>query len=241
MAVMVLIAMPTVMTEAGHQTPASLLRLFQLVSPALPIGAYTYSQGLEYAVDTGWVSNEQEVQKWILGQLDHALPNLDIPLLARMYTALSNDNWDAWIDWNRYLQASRESGELLAEDRHLGQALAQLFEQLEGESLAQRIPRSEMTFAGCYACACVRWSIPLESAAWGYLWIWAEGQVAAAIKLVPLGQTAGQRILSRVIDHIPVAVGQGLSIDDDEIGRAAPALGIASALHETQYSRLFRS
>ena len=237
--------LPTVirMTTADpdHLSPSGLLRLFQLVSPALPIGAYTYSQGLEYAVERGWVGNEQDAGDWILGQLRHVLPNLDIPVLRRMYDACRVEDWNSWADWNRFLQASRESQELLAEDRHLGQALAQLLRGLGEEHLAQRISRQDMTFAGCYAYACVRWGIPRQSAAWGYLWIWAEGQVAAAIKLVPLGQTAGQRILSSAIEQIPAAVDHGLSLEDEHIGRAAPAMAIASALHETQYTRLFRS
>lgn len=228
-------------TDTDHLSAIGLLRLFQLVSPALPIGAYTYSQGLEYAVDSGWVDNEQDARDWILGQLGHALPSLDIPVFRRMYDACDLDDWGAWVDWNRFLQASRESQELLAEDRHLGQALANILEKLNGESLAHRISRRDMTFAGCYAYACVRWGIPRQHAAWGYLWIWVEGQVSAAIKLVPLGQTAGQRILSFAIEQIPAAVDHGLLLEDGQIGRAAPALAIASALHETQYTRLFRS
>lgn len=244
MAPMVAMArMPTRMntTDSDDISPAGLLRLFQLVSPALPIGAYTYSQGLEYAVERGWVGDEHTARDWILGQIEHALPHLDLPVLRRLYDACHRDDWDGWLTWSRFLQASRESAELLAEDRHLGQALAQLLEKLDEASPLTRIRRQDMSFAGCYAYACVHWQIPRQQAARGYLWIWAEGQVAAAIKLVPLGQTAGQRILSQIIERIPAAVELGFLVEDQAIGRAAPALAIASARHETQYTRLFRS
>lgn len=217
------------------------LRLWQLISPTLPVGAYAYSAGLEYAVECGWINNESIALEWISGQLQHNLCTLDVPVLARLYQAWLSDDIEAVQSWNQFLLASRESHELRSEDAHLGAALAQLLPELElKEALAWQTPQ-QSSYANLFALAAARWQIPLEDTAQGYLWAWGENQVAAAIKLIPLGQTAGQRIISQLSQQLPTAVNRGLSLDDDDIGAMAPAVAIASAKHETQYSRLFRS
>jgi urease accessory protein len=222
-------------------TTSAQLRLWQLISPALPVGAYAYSTGQEYAVDCGWINDEASAQEWICGQLQHNLCTLDVPVLARLYQAWQTANEHDIDYWNRFLLASRESQELRMEDLHLGAALAQLLPQLHiTEAIHWRSPQ-QCSYANMFALAAVRWQIPLADTAQGYLWAWAENQVAAAIKLIPLGQTAGQRILSNAGEHIPSAVNEGLSLDDEDIGAIAPAVAIVSAKHETQYSRLFRS
>ena len=222
-------------------TPNSQLRLWQLISPALPVGAYAYSAGLEYAVDCGWIENEQAAQEWICGQLQHNLCTLDIPVLSRLYHAWQNQDIDDIHYWNRFLLASRESSELRTEDVHLGAALSQLLPQLEiKEALDWQTPQ-QCSYANMFTLAAARWEIPLVDTAQGYLWAWAENQVAAAIKLIPLGQTAGQRIMSCLSEYIPTAVDKGLTLEDNDVGAMAPAVAMASAKHETQYSRLFRS
>jgi urease accessory protein len=219
----------------------SSLRLWQLISPALPIGAFAYSQGLEYAVEQDWVNDETTARQWITGLINHSLSSLDIPVLARLYQAWQINNLDVVSYWNRYLQASREANELLAEDRQIGAALKQLLTDLDIQQV-QNWPATEPAgFATMFTLAATQWGVELADACRGFLWAWSENQVAAAIKLVPLGQTAGQRILSTVIDEIPPAVERGLKIGDEDIGMTAHGLGIASALHETQYTRLFRS
>ena len=217
------------------------LRLWQLISPALPVGAFAYSQGLEYAVEQGWVSDEKSTQQWITGLLSHSLSMLDVPVLARIYKAWQHNDKDKVLYWTHYLQASRESNELLMEDRQIGSALKQLLKDLKIESASQWPEDLQPSFATMFALAASHWTVTCSETCQGYLWSWSENQVAAAIKLVPLGQTAGQRILSAVIEHIPQAVERGLALTDDEIGAAAQGQGIASALHETQYTRLFRS
>lgn len=221
--------------------PEAPLHLWRLVSPALPIGAYAYSQGLEYAVESGWVRNEADTEDWILGQLQHGLSALDVPVLARLYRAWEADDRDAVRCWCRFAQAARESAELLAQERQLGGALQRLLVDL-GIGAARTGADEPVSQLRMFALAAVHWSIPLPDAAAGYLWAWSEAQVAAAIKLVPLGQTAGQRILSAAIKVIPAAVVRGIDVlADDDIGAAAPGVGLAAARHETQYSRLFRS
>ena len=217
------------------------LRLWQLISPALPVGAYAYSQGQEYAVHAGWIDDESSVCDWIIGQLRHNVAGLDIPIMARHYDAWSDNDWTRVNYWNKYLLVSRESAELRKEDQHLGAALTRVLENLEVIQADDHVVDETPSFACQFARACVRWQIPLRDAAQGYLWSWCENQVAAVIKLVPLGQSAGQRILAQCAQVIPTAVANGLGLADDEIGMLAPGVAIASALHETQYSRLFRS
>lgn len=220
---------------------AARLRLWQLISPALPVGAYAYSQGQEYAVQCGWVRDEATAAAWITGQVTHSLAALDIPVLARLYAAWQEGDMAALRRWCRFLLAARESAELLAEDRHLGASLARILADLDVTEAKAWQGDKDASFAAMFALAATRWGIPLREAAEGYLWAWCENQVAAAIKLVPLGQTAGQRMVSRVIPCIQDAVERGLRAEDDDIGATAPGVGIASALHETQYTRLFRS
>ncbi len=92
-----------------------------------------------------------------------------------------------------------------------------------------------------FALAARRWNVPLAAAAQGFAFAWAEAQVSAAVRVIPLGQSAGQRILAAAAATIPGAVARALSLPPDEIGAASPRLALASAWHETQYSRLFRS
>jgi len=192
-------------------------------------------------VEEGWVSDEETAAQWIIGLINYSLSALDIPVLSRLYNAWLANDMEKVVYWNNYLQASRESKELLIEDRQIGSALKQLLCDLEFEQ-AKQWPESEQpSFATMFALAASHWRVSLNETCQGFLWSWSENQVAAAIKLIPLGQTAGQRILSRIVDEIPQAVERGLRLSNDEIGIAAHGLGIASALHETQYTRLFRS
>jgi urease accessory protein len=222
-------------------TDLALLRLLQLVSPQLPIGAYAYSQGMEYAVQAEWVCDEADVQAWLHGVLCHGLAQLDVPVLLRLYRAWDENDLESIEYWSRCLRASRESAELQAEDRHLGMALARLLTDIKIEDARSWMRAPHVTLATMFSLAATRWGIRFEQAATGYLYAWAENQVAAAIKLVPLGQTAGQRILSAVMSDIVTAVRNGMQVIDTDIGFAAPRLAIGSALHESQYSRLFRS
>ncbi|HEX7028222.1 MAG TPA: urease accessory protein UreF [Gammaproteobacteria bacterium] len=218
------------------------LRLWQLISPALPVGAYSYSQGLEYAVECDWVDSAGTAADWIQGLLKHSLAHLDVPVLQRLHAAWRADDKDKLIYWNNFLLASRETMELRAEDRSMGQALAMLLPEL-GLQEAEAWKRNETvpSFALMFTLAAARWEVDAEQAAEGFLWAWCENQVMAAVKLVPLGQTAGQKLLLNSASMIPEAVKRGFELTDDEIGWLAPGFALASAKHETQYTRLFRS
>ncbi len=217
------------------------LRLWQLISPALPIGAFAYSQGLEYAVECGWVSNEEQAYEWISGVAENSLATLDLPVMVRFYEAWKAMDVLTVEQWSEFLIASRESKEILAEDRNIGKALATLLYELNIEVAGEWRFSSISNFPAIFSLAASQWQVSIQDTLMGYLWTWCENQVAAAIKIVPLGQTAGQRLLSQLIEKIPNWCEQAIEVEDDEMGTLCPGLSIASVLHETQYSRLFRS
>ena len=217
------------------------LRLLQLVSPALPIGTFAYSQALEAAVAAGWIDGEPGARDWIGGLLVGAIGGLDLPVLLRLHDAWTRHDQDAVAAWSRFLLAARAAGELQTEERQLGGNLARLLGGLAVGEAPAWITRADVSYAAMFALAAVRWQIPVASAVQGYAFAWVEAQTSAAVRLVPLGQTAGQRILLEVGGRIPGVVARALAVADDDISAAAPSHAIASARHETQYSRLFRS
>ena len=222
-------------------TDLSLLRLLQLVSPGLPIGMYSYSQGLERAVEDGWIKDADAVADWLQGLLKNGLSRVDTPILARLYDAWHNNDLETVEHWSHTLIACRETAELRAEDRQTGQALARLLVNLDMPEAQVWLRRSDATLANLFALAASRWQIDKADAMAGYLWGWLENQVLCAVKLVPLGQVAGQRLLKDLAGEIPGLVKQALSMADDDIGGSCFGLALASSRHEMQYSRLFRS
>jgi len=217
------------------------IRLMQLVSPTLPIGAFTYSQGLEWAVENSQVDSPEAVYNWMTGIIKDGLTYLDLPILKRLYQAFQQSNKQDVSYWSEYLLASRETSELRQEENNRGRALTTLLVDLEVAGAYQYHQTLQLTQLSGFALAAVTWHIPLQQAALGYGWGLVENQVAAAIKLVPLGQTSGQKLQLQLSELLPDAVQTGLSIENEEIGASAPAMAIASSLHETQYTRLFRS
>jgi urease accessory protein len=225
---------------ASDRDPRALLRLCHLVSPALPVGAYAYSQGLEYAVQAGWVHDEASTLEWLQGMSHSSVGTLDLPILLRLHRAWSASDACAVRHWNAQLIAARETSELRAEELHLGLALARVLIELEIGEAGEWIAAAP-AFATLFALAAVRWHIEAGDALAGYLWAWSENQVLAAVKLVPLGQSAGQRLLHRLTDAMPGIVERAGTLGDDAIGVSTISQTLASALHESQYTRLFRS
>ena len=233
--------MPTDTQAAGTQRRSATVRLWQLISPALPVGAYSWSGGLEQAVTAGWVFDLGTAESWILGQMEHTVAALDAPVLARMLEAFRADDVAAVAYWQGFILAARETAELLACERQQGAALERLLDDLEVPCPGS-IPRRETsTFVGQFARACAHWEVSPQETVAGYLWSWLENQVAAAVKLIPLGQTTAQRMLLAGGARIPGITDMALALEDGDIGAIAPSVAIASARHETQYTRLFRS
>ncbi len=218
----------------------ALIHLLRLASPSLPVGAFAYSQGLESACDANRVYDEHSAGDWIAGVLEHSIGFLDLPLACRLY--------DGWVDggakvshYNERLLCGRETSELRAEERQMGRSLAKLLVDLGVDSAALWRDHRDTTFANMFMLAAVRWEIPRQAALTGLAWSWADNQITAAVKLVPLGQTSAQRLSVRFAKLLQQVVIQAGDLSDDELAGALPGALIASARHETQYSRLFRS
>ncbi|MEM7281391.1 MAG: urease accessory UreF family protein [Pseudomonadota bacterium] len=216
----------------------AMLRLWQLISPTLPVGAYAYSGGMESAVEQGQVVCETMVYEWVSGLLTEGLGRNDLPMFFMMLRGWQQEDLTRLEQLNQKLQAMRETKELLAEDRHMGLALQRLLHDL-GVSEASRL--EVPSFVSIYSLACHYWHIESSTGAAGLAWSWMENQIAAAIKLVPLGQTAGQRLLQKLSLDIHATVNRAANLSEDELGQSLPGLALLSAAHENQYSRIFRS
>ena len=219
-------------------TTMSDVRLWQLISSTLPVGAYAYSGGLESAVEHGYVHDFVSCKEWLAGVLGESFAFNDLPMYFRLYDAWEKEDIHGVVQATAQLQSLRETQELLAEDRQTGAALQRLMIDLD---VADAGTLPQPSFATMFALACVRWGIQPTDGAHGLIWAWLENQVAAAIKLVPLGQTDGQRLLLQLTPELQQAVSTADLLDDVDIGRSLPGLSLLSSWHETQYSRLFRS
>lgn len=199
----------------------NLARLLQLASPTLPVGAYSYSGGLEAAIEAGIVKDAESAEAWIRDVLELSMARMELPLLKRMLEG---------EELNEVLLASRETAELRAESVQMGYSLKKLL----GDLGAGEVPLEEPSFPAAFAFAARHWQIEPEAAMQAYVWAWLENQVMAAVKAVPLGQTQGQRILLNLGNLTE-------KIKTEDTGNFAPGLAMLSSKHETQYSRLFRS
>lgn len=234
-------------------TPATLLRLMWLASPALPVGGFSYSEGLEAALDAGRVQGEAAVGDWLLDQLHLSLARADLPACAQAFQA-----WQAPPDaarlqaLNDWVLATRESAEFRLQTEQMGRSLVEWLRN--GEHAADpRIaccaglapaPSWPVAFALACALVCDASQDPVNNAEQALLALafgWAENMAQAAMKSVPLGQAAAQRILTRLTHAIPGAVQHALALPEDARQAFTPGLAILSARHESQYSRLFRS
>ena len=217
------------------------VRLLQLASPALPVGAYSYSQGLEAAVEAGIIRDAPGAMRWIGDVLDLSLKSMEAPLFLRLVAAWESDDRDAARRWNEELIASRESAELRAETVQMGYSLRGLLRDLGVEGTVELDAFGEVAFPTAFAFAVAAWRIDAREALAAYLFAWIENQVLAAVKSVPLGQTDGQRILMETAARVPAVVERAQALGDDDLANLAPGLALLSARHETQYSRIFRS
>jgi urease accessory protein len=229
---------------SGLPATLPLVQLLQLASPALPIGAYSYSQGLEWVVEQGTVRDAASAQIWIGDVMEHVIARGEAAVAWRLLVSAQIEDWPAVIHWNGWFRASRETAELRAETEQMGGSLAKLagdLDLLDDAARAIVTALVPVTLPAAFALAARGFALPPEGALTAYLWAWLENQVMAAIKAVPLGQVAGQRLLVTLGAKIPAVLEIARSTADDDVSSFAPGLAFASARHETQYTRLFRS
>ena len=236
----------TDMATAEARSSASLLQILWLASPALPVGGFSYSEGLEAAVDAGWVHDEASAATWLIDQLHLGLARADLAVAAQAIPAWRRNDLARIRELNHWVLQTRETMEFRLQTEQMGRSLlewarqlgdlgAGVFEQLQAAQL------SPPTYPVACACAAASADASVCDSLIGYAFGWAENMVQSAIKSVPLGQSSGQRMLARLAREIPDAVDHAMALPDDARQAFAPMLAILSARHETQYSRLFRS
>ena len=222
----------------------ALVRLLRLASPMLPVGAFSYSQGLESAVELQWIHDEASARSWLVDVLKLSVGAFEAPVWCRLHRAFHASDVATGADWNDRLLSSRETHELRVETAQMGYSLRRLMEdsdEFDECSITALQAMREVAFATAFACACAAWGISERAGLIAYLWTWLENQVGAAMKIIPLGQSAGQRMLAAMQPLLVETVERAMHAEDDELSNLAPGLAIASCLHEVQYSRLFRS
>ena len=227
-------------TTLGGGTGA-LVRLLQLASPSLPVGAYSYSQGLEAAVEAGLVADARGAMEWIGDVLELAVAGMGAPVAGRLLGAWARRDREAVARWNDEFLASRETAELRAETVQMGYSLRRLARELGVEGAGVLETFEDLAYPAAFAFVAVAWRIDAQAALAAYLWAWIENQVLAAVKAVPLGQTDGQRLLLELGARVEAAAARAATVADDDMANFAPGLALLSARHETQYTRLFRS
>jgi urease accessory protein len=233
-----------VSAERSADSILALVRLLHLASPALPIGAYSYSQGLEWVVGANIVHDAGTAERWLGDVLECVITHGEAPAAWRMLQSSARSDWDRFCEWNTWFLVSRETAELRAETAQMGAALFKLAVELELIDASTRSRFSEAatwTLPAGFALASKGFAIDAADALTAYLWSWLENQVLAAMKAVPLGQLAGQRLLRDLGQRIPAVVRSAQNTSDDDVVSFAPGLAIASSRHETQYTRIFRS
>ena len=222
---------------------SSLMQLMWLASPALPIGGFSYSECLEAAVESARAATESEASAWLVDQLHLSLSRSELPAVAQAITAWREDDMARISALNAWVLQTRESAELRAQTEQMGKSLLEWLKNHTTATTAQIavLAAQEPTYPIAFALAASSTQAPVRECLLAYAFGWAENMMQAAIKSVPLGQSAGQRILSALTAEIPAAVDYALTVTDDTRQAFSPMLAILSSQHEVQYSRLFRS
>lgn len=241
--------------KAGAADNSTMLfQLLRLSSPSLPIGGFAWSQGLESAIELGWLKNTDDVHDWLRAVLEHTFAQQELPLLLRMLksagvgesvdegvSAEQAEEQTALEYWNKRSLAMRESAELRMEDVHTGRAMLQLARSMNVNAAKDWPDEYETGYLTAFAIMCRHYKIAFVPAATGFVWTWLDNQIAAAIKLFPLGQTAGQLLIEGLAPIVSGLIEAAQKVDDENLGISLPGQVMASMLHESQYSRMFRS
>jgi urease accessory protein len=223
-------------------SPQSLLGLMWLASPALPVGGFSYSEGLEAAIDAQLVHHEASASSWLADQLHLGLARADLPAVMAVHRAWLANDMPRVQALNAWLLATRETQELRAQTLQMGRSmLAWLLQREQRDPRVAALATLEPAWPTAFALAALYNGADAHNTALAYGFSWAENQVQAALKAVPLGQSAGQRILASLVRELPALVAAAAVMPQDRWQAFTPGLALHSARHETQYSRLFRS
>ncbi len=220
--------------------PHSLLQLIWLASPALPVGGFSYSEGIEAAVEWAGINSEASATEWLSDQLHLSFARGDLALMAQAIAAWRAGDAQRIHTLNDWVLHTRESAEFFLQTEQMGRSFVEWL-KLHHADTAEVFAGLPATYPVAFAFAASRTEASVQDGCLAFAFGWAENMVAAAVKAVPLGQSAGQRILARLANEIPAAVDRAMTLSDDERQAFAPLLAVLSARHETQYSRLFRS
>jgi len=219
----------------------SQVRLLQLLNPALPIGSYSYSQGIEWACQQGWLHDHESVKAWVHAGLHGQLIQQELPLLLRLLRAAKIQDTVRFHHWAQVAHAYRDTKELREEDRHRARAMARLLNAMPDVDLNSVADAINLSSLAAVAWPAAHWQIDEGDLLTSYGFNWIDAQVLAAVKLVPLGQTQGQGLVYSLNQEFAMRRSEVDTFNDNDIGFSMPAQSIASMRHETQYSRLYRS
>lgn len=220
--------------------------LLQFVSPALPLGAYNYSEGLEYLIDHGAIQNATQLKAWLLHELRYGTIRVDIHAFLQAQTAIATEDLQALRYWNQWLTGTRETKELRQQSLQMGNSFLKLLADLDPAKQPQILAYQTILGKHCHypvalAIAVSLWEIDEQQAVLGYLHSWISNLVNAGIKLIPLGQTQGQQIVYQLQPEIKAITAELMTRNDHHAYACTWGLSLASMNHETQYTRLFRS
>lgn len=223
-------------------TDSHLLTILQLASPALPVGAYSYSEGLETLVENGTIANQANLKHWLEAELRYGAIRLEAAVMIRAEQTAKIGELKTLCRWNQWLSAARETEELRASSWQMGRSLIQLLGKLEPQIMPiVNAIGNPCNYAIAFGIAVAHWQINIQAALLAYLHSWASNLITAGVKLIPLGQTAGQQLLLDLQPLISLAAREILTLEDDQLSCCSWGLSLASMQHETQYTRLFRS
>lgn len=218
----------------------ALFRLLTWLSPNYPVGAFSYSHGLEYLVEDGRVADEAALTAWVTTVLLNGTGRIDGVLFREAWTATRASDWDRLADVAETGAAFQATAEFALETRAQGDAFIRATLAAWPAEALDRIADGAV-YPVAVGVACAAHAIPLDAALHAYFHAFASNLVSAGVRLIPLGQTAGQRTIAALAGPVAAARTSALNIPFEDIGTATPVLDLASMLHETQYTRLFRS
>jgi urease accessory protein len=218
-----------------------------LASPALPIGSFSYSEGIEASVDSACIATFREANEWLVDQLHLTLARADLAVVAKAIAAWRRDDLDRINELNYWVLQTRETSELRLQTEQMGRSMLDWLRKQPSFHVNCHVDKNEQdflkspTYPLVFALAASSTQASVRDCMMSFAFGWAENMTQAAVRAVPLGQTDGQRILANLAEHIPAAVDAAMRLQDSERQAFSPMLAILSSQHETQYSRLFRS